>query len=181
MLIRQERPSDAQAVRAVTAAAFERVAHAAPPIEADGVPGEATLVGWLRDDPGWVPELSLVAESGASGTEVVGHVVATHGQLTDRPALGLGPLSVDPAHQGRGIGSALMHTLLGAADAMGEPVVVLLGDPALYSRFGFVPAHGLGIEAPDPAWGDYFQARTLSAWRAEYAGQFRYAAPFNRL
>ncbi|MFD2792136.1 GNAT family N-acetyltransferase [Promicromonospora vindobonensis] len=178
MLIRQERPSDAKAVRAVTAAAFERVTHAAPPVEADGVPGEATLVGWLRDDPGWVPELSLVAESAA---EVVGHVVATHGRLADRPALGLGPLSVDPAHQGRGIGAALMHALLGAADAMGEPVVVLLGDPALYSRFGFVPARGLGIEAPDPAWGDYFQARTLNAWRAEYAGRFRYAASFDRL
>jgi putative acetyltransferase len=180
MLIRQERPSDAPAVRAVTAAAFGGVAHAAPPIEPDGVPGEATLVGWLRDDPGWVPELSLVAEAG-SGAEVAGHVIATHGQLGDRPALGLGPLSVDPAHQGRGIGSALMHTLLGAADAMGEPVVVLLGDPALYSRFGFVPAGGLGIEAPDPGWGDYFQARTLGAWRAQYAGQFRYAAPFDRI
>lgn len=182
MLIRQERPSDVQAVRAVTAAAFGRVAHAAPPVEPDGVPGEATLVGWLRGDPGWVPELSLVAEAGSgSGAEVVGHVIATHGRLADRPALGLGPLSVDPAHQGRGIGSALMHALLGAADAMGEPVVVLLGDPALYSRFGFVPAGGLGIEAPDPGWGDYFQARTLSAWRAEYAGRFRYAAAFDRL
>jgi putative acetyltransferase len=181
MLIRQERLSDVQAVRAVTAAAFERVEHAAPPVEPDGVPGEATLVGWLRDDPGWVPELSLVAESGPSGAEVVGHVVATQGQLAGRPALGLGPLSVHPAHQGRGIGSALMHTLLGAADAMGEPVVVLLGDPKLYSRFGFVPARGLGIEAPDPAWGDYFQARTLSTWREPYAGQFRYASPFERL
>jgi hypothetical protein len=55
-----------------------------------------------------------------------------------------------------------MHTLLGAADAMGEPVVVLLGDPALYSRFGFVPADGLGIEAPDPAWVDVVDARTGS-------------------
>ncbi|MFD6140396.1 GNAT family N-acetyltransferase [Promicromonospora sp. NPDC060271] len=180
MLIRRERPSDTPAIRAVTAAAFEKVEHSAPPVEADGAPGEATLVGWLRDDPGWVPELSLVAEAGP-GAEVVGHVIATRGHLADLPALGLGPLSVDPAHQGRGIGSALMHTLLGAADAMGEPVVVLLGDPALYSRFGFVPAAGLGIEAPDPAWGDYFQARTLSAWRAEYSGRFRYAASFDRL
>ena len=189
MLIRQERPSDVQAIRAVTAAAFEKVEHSAPPVEPDGVPGEATLVGWLRDDQGWVPELSLVAESDPSGAEVVGqvvgqvvgHVVATRGRLADRPALGLGPLSVHPAHQGRGIGAALMHTILGAADALGEPVVVLLGDPALYSRFGFVPAAALGIEAPDPAWGDYFQARTLGAWRPEFAGRFRYAAPFDRL
>lgn len=182
MLIRRERPSDAPAIRAVTAAAFEKVEHSASPVEPDGVPGEATLVGWLRDDPGWVPELSLVAETGSgSSAEVVGHVIATHGHLADRPALGLGPLSVHPARQGRGIGSALMHTLLGAADAMGEPVVVLLGDPALYSRFGFVPASDLGIEAPDPGWDNYFQARTLSTWRAEYAGRFRYAASFDRL
>jgi putative acetyltransferase len=181
MLIRRERPSDVQAIRAVTAAAFSKVEHAAPPVDADGAPGEATLVGWLRDDPGWVPELSLVAESGPSGAEVVGHVVATHGRIEDRPALGLGPLSVDPAHQGHGVGSALMHAVLGAADAMGEPVVVLLGSPALYSRFGFGPARELGIEAPDPTWGDYFQARALSAWREEYAGRFRYAASFDRL
>ena len=182
MLIRQEHPSDAQAIRAVTAAAFEKVAHSAPPVEPDGVPGEATLVGWLRDDPGWVPELSLVAEAGSGpGAGVVGHVIATRGQLADRPALGLGPLSVHPEHQGRGIGAALMHAVLGAADAMGEPVVVLLGDPALYSRFGFVPASSLGIEAPDPGWGDYFQARTLGAWRPEYAGRFSYAASFDRL
>ncbi|MFI6428290.1 GNAT family N-acetyltransferase [Promicromonospora sp. NPDC050880] len=181
MLIRQERPSDVPSIRAVTAAAFSGVAHAAPSVEADGAPGEATLVGWLRADPGWVPSLSLVAESGPADPEVVGHVVATRGQLAGRSALGLGPLSVHPAHQGRGVGAALMHAVLGAADALGEPVVVLLGEPALYSRFGFVAAGETGIESPDPAWGDYFQARTLSAWRPEYAGRFRYAAPFDRL
>ncbi|MFI2489023.1 GNAT family N-acetyltransferase [Promicromonospora kroppenstedtii] len=181
MLIRQERPSDIPAIRAVTAAAFGEVEHAAPSVEPDGVPGEATLVGWLREDPGWVQELSFVAESEPPGPEVVGHVLATRGQLAGRPALGLGPLSVHPAHQGRGVGSALMHTLLGAAEAMREPVVVLLGEPALYRRFGFVPASDLGIEAPDPAWGGYFQARPLSAWRDEYSGRFRYAAPFDRL
>ena len=181
MLIRRERPSDVQSIRAVTADAFGAVEHAAPPIEPDGAPGEATLVGWLREDRGWVPELSLVAESGPPGSTVIGHVVATRGQLAGRPALGLGPLSVRRDHQQRGVGSALVHTLLGAADALGEPVVVLLGEPMLYARFGFVPASALGIEAPEPAWGDYFQARALSTWRPEYAGRFTYAAPFGRL
>ena len=74
-----------------------------------------------------------------------------------------------------------MHTVLGAAETMGEPVVVLLGEPAYYSRFGFVAASTLGIEAPDPAWGDYFQARALSAWDGQRSGRFRYAAPFDRL
>jgi putative acetyltransferase len=181
MLIRRERPSDVPSIRAVTADAFSAVEHAAPAVEPDGAPGEATLVGWLREDPGWIPELSLVAETGLPDPQVVGHVVATRGRVGDRPALGLGPLSVRRDHQQRGVGSALMHTILGAADGLGEPVVVLLGEPALYSRFGFVPASSLGIEPPQPAWGDYFQARALSAWRAEYAGRFTYAAPFDRL
>jgi putative acetyltransferase len=181
VIIRRERPTDVQAIRSVTAAAFGQVRHAAPSVEPDGVPGEATLVGWLRDDPGWVPELSLVAEAGPSDPRLVGHVVATRGDLAGRSALGLGPLSVDPAHQGRGCGSALVHALLGAADALGDPVVVLLGDPAFYSRFGFLPARTLGIEAPDRSWGDYFQARTLTAWRDEHGGRFAYAAPFDRL
>lgn len=178
MLIRRERPEDVPDIRAVTAAAFSGVEHSAPPIEPDGAPGEATLVGWLREDPGWIPELSLIAEVDG---EIVGHVVATRGALASRPALGLGPVSVSPARQRDGVGSALMHAILGAADAMGEPVVVLLGSPAYYGRFGFVPASSLGIEAPDPAWGDYFQARPLAAYDPSVRGTFAYAAPFDRL
>ncbi|MEI7056552.1 N-acetyltransferase [Nocardioides sp. CCNWLW239] len=178
MLIRRERPEDTADIRAVTAAAFSGVEHSAPPIEPDGAPGEATLVGWLRDDAGWIPELSLVAEMDG---EIVGHVVATRGDLAGRPALGLGPVSVSPSKQRAGVGSALMHAVLGAADAMDEPVVVLLGSPDYYSRFGFVPASSLGIEAPDPAWGDYFQARPLAAYEESVRGRFTYAAPFDRL
>ena len=165
-------------IRAVTAAAFSGVEHSAPPIEPDGAPGEATLAGWLREDPGWIPELSLVA---VADGEVVGHAVATRGTLAGRPALGLGPVSVSPARQRDGVGSALMHAILGAADAMGEPLVVLLGSPAYYGRFGFVPASTLGIEAPEPAWGDYFQARPLAAYEPGLRGPFHYAAPFDRL
>ena len=62
MIIRRESPKDVAAIRAVTAAAFATAEHSAPPVEPDGAPGEATLVGWLREDAGWIPELSLVAE-----------------------------------------------------------------------------------------------------------------------
>lgn len=177
MLIRRERPEDVADIRAVTAAAFSSVGHSAPPGEVDGVPAEATLVGWLRDDPGWIPELSLVAE--ADG-EIIGHVVATRGALAGRSALGLGPVSVSPARQRDGVGSALMHAILGAADAMGEPLVVLLGSPDYYRRFGFVPASRLGIEAPDPAWGEHFQVRALTTYDDSVRGTFAFAAPFDR-
>ena len=57
--------------------------------------------------------------------------------------------------------------------------VALLGDPAYYRRFDFEPAASLGIAAPDPSWGAYFQARVLTGPPVE--GTFRYAAPFDRL
>lgn len=177
MLIRRELPEDVEAIRAVTAAAFRGVAHSAPPVEPGGDPGEATLVSWLRDDAGWVEQLSLVAvEDGA----VVGHVLATRAHVDARPALGLGPVSVAPHRQRAGVGTALMHAVLGAADALGEPLVALLGDPAFYGRFGFVPARTAGITAPDPSWGDYFQVRTLTGYDGT-TGRFSYAEPFDRL
>ncbi|MFI9010300.1 GNAT family N-acetyltransferase [Actinosynnema sp. NPDC053489] len=167
MLIRRETAADVRAIHDVTEAAF-----AAQPR------GEVRLVGELRADPGWIPALSLVAEVGG---EVVGHVVCTRGAVGDAPALGLGPLSVLPAHQRSGVGKALMHAVLGAADALDEPVVILLGDPRYYSRFGFVPASTYGITPPDPAWEPYFQARALTAHTPDLTGPFRYAAPFSEL
>ncbi len=177
--IRAERPGDEPAIRAVVAAAFAEVEHRAPSLEADPgsspAPGEATLVTWLRADPGWIPGLSLVAERAG---EIVGHVVCTRGHVGDRPALGLGSLSVLPAYQRHGVGTALMHAVLDAARDGGESLVALLGDPAYYSRFGFRPAAELGVDSPDPAWGDYFQALALAD---HPRGVFRYAAPFDGL
>lgn len=177
MLVRRETPEDIDAIRGVTAAAFRSAAHSAPPVDESGEPGEATLVSWLRADPSWIPELSLVA---VDRETVVGHVVCTRAYVDDRPALGLGPVSVLPDQQSSGVGSALMHAVLGAADAMDESLVGLLGEPAYYRRFGFVPASTIGIAAPDPAWGDYFQARSLTAYDGT-TGSFRYAEPFDRL
>jgi putative acetyltransferase len=168
VIVRRERPEDVPAVRAVVAAAFresERI-----------IPVEVVLLDRLREDAGWIPRFSLVAEADGA---VVGHVVATRGVVGDRPALGLGPVAVHPDRQGRGIGTALVHALLGAAEARDEELVALLGDPAFYGRFGFVPAAGEGVEAPDPAWGTYFQVRTLTATAPR--GAFRYAAPFGEL
>ena len=168
MLVRRETPQDVPAVAAVTTAAF-----------GDGQePVETRLLARLRADAGWLPALSLVAiEDG----EVIGHVVCTRGFVDDVPALGLGPISVRPDRQGRGVGQALVHAVLGAADAMDEPLVALLGEPAYYGRFGFAAASELGIAAPDPAWGRHFQARALSACPAGLTGTFRYAAPFAEL
>lgn len=172
MMIRRECTGDEQAVAQVHAAAF---AASAP---GRGEPVEVALVARLRASSDWLPALSLVAveEEGA----VVGHVVCTRATVGGSvPALGLGPIGVVPGHQDRGVGHALMHAVLGAADALDEHLVALLGDQRFYRRFGFRPATDVGVVAPDPAWGDHFQVRTLTTHDPSVAGPFRYAAPFD--
>lgn len=169
--VRRELPADHTAVDALTRAAFARPGS-------DKKPPEVGLLHALRSCDGFVPELSLVAEADGA---VAGHVICTRGRLGDARALGLGPIGVDPDHQRRGIGSALVHAVIGAADALGEPVIVLLGDPSYYRRFGFQPASALGIEAPDATWGEHFQARVLHAWTTGPRRVFEYAEPFQRI
>ncbi len=173
MLVRLETDDDAAAVRAVHAAAF-----AAPDLA--GEPVEAALAAELRATGTVVPGLSFVA---VVGDRVVGHVVCSRGRVDPGAvgAPGLGPLGVVPEHQGHGVGSALMHAVLGAADALAEPFVALLGEPRFYGRFGFEISTTYGIEPPDPTWGVHFQVRILTAHRPDVTGTFRYAAPFDDL
>ncbi len=171
VIVRREMAGDVGSVEAVTSAAFA---------VGDGVqePAETRLLRSLRADSGWIHTLSMVAVHDA---RVVGHVVCTRGWVGETAALGLGPISVLPSHQRQGIGQAMMHAVVGAADAMGEPLIALLGDRRFYSRFGFVAAFRLGIDAPDPDWGAHFQVRPLTDCPPSVTGAFGYAAPFASL
>ncbi|HEX4226654.1 MAG TPA: N-acetyltransferase [Pseudonocardiaceae bacterium] len=171
MLIRRETAADLAAVYAVTAAAFARE----PGVE----PVEAGLLEELRADPGWLPTLSMVA-IGPDDT-VIGHVLVTRGHVGSTPVLGLGPLSVRPDQQRAGVGSALVHAVLGAADALDEPLVALLGDPAYYHRFGFRTSTEYHIEPPVAQWQRYFQVRPLAAYDPALRGTFAYPEPFDRV
>jgi predicted N-acetyltransferase YhbS len=170
VIVRREGPADHDAVRAVHRAAFAT--------SDGGEVVEARLTDELREDAGFLPHLSLVA---VEDDDVVGHVIATRGRLepAGTPVLGLGPLGVRPDRQRTGVGTALVHALVAVAEAADERLVALLGSPDYYRRFGFVAAADLGITAPDPAWGAYFQARHLNG--PPITGAFRYAEPFDRL
>lgn len=172
MLIQRETSAHTAAIRTVTAAAFAR------PGQPHQTPAEVTLVDELRTSDAWLPMLSLVAVDSAG---VIGHVLGSRARVDSAPVLAIGPLSVHPDHQGHGVGLALMHAVLGAADALDEPLVVLLGDPGYYSRFGFRLAEEYGIMPPVPEWRPHFQARTLTAFTPALRGQFTYAEPFDRV
>jgi putative acetyltransferase len=127
---RTEVAADIPAIRAVNQAAF-------------GSPQEAAIVDVLRESPRRC--ISLVAESGG---DVIGHILFSAVSLDGNEGvrlMGLGPMSVLPAHQRRGIGSALVREGLERCRNSGCSAVVVLGHPAYYPRFGFVPAIHFGV------------------------------------
>ncbi len=137
-VIRAERPSDAEAINDVLTAAFEGE-------------DEAHLVGMLRSQGAVL--VSMVAE--LAGV-VVGHVVFTRAQIAwgdaEQAVAALGPMAVSPAYQRQGIGGQIINSGLAACRSRGETVVVVLGHPGYYPKFGFAPAgrHGLRSEFGGP-------------------------------
>jgi predicted N-acetyltransferase YhbS len=96
-----------------------------------------------------VADLCLVAREGAA---IVGAIRYWPIRLGATPALLLGPLAIDPARRGQGIGRALMRASLDRAAAMGYRLVFLVGDPAYYVQHGFEVAPGtIAMPGEDPA------------------------------
>ncbi len=175
MIVRQQQTGDYEAIRHVYAEAFRRPRFR-PPQDPRSLPPEVGLFEALWKAGDAIPELSFTA---LTGGEVVGHVTASKATVANDPVVAVGPIGVLPHQQGRGVGSALMEALLSAADAAQVPLVVLLGSPAYYGRFGFRPAEQLNVSPPEAGWGEAFQARPLSAYTFQLAGPFRYAPAFS--
>lgn len=166
---RPEAPADHEAVDLLTDLAFGATGQESV---------ERRLLRQLRADGDIVDELTLVAEVDG---EVIGQVACSRATLAGAPSVGLGPISVRPDLQRKGIGAGLMSAVIATAERRGDPVIVLLGDPEYYGFFGFLPASSLGIGSPGP-WGDAcFQALPLRSWRPEMAGPFEYARAFSDL
>ena len=80
--------------------------------------------------------------------EVIGHVQFSRAWIGTQPVSALGPIGVRPDRQGQGIGSALVRAGLEEAARRGETVVIVLGDPSFYRRFGFEPGVDRGLRNP---------------------------------
>jgi putative acetyltransferase len=174
VIVREQEEGDYDATRRVYAEAF-RSPRFRPPQAAGTVPPEVALFETLWEAGDVIPEFSFTALADGG---VVGHATASRATVGADPVVAVGPIGVLSDRQGAGIGSALMEALLAAADAADVTLVALLGAPEYYSRFGFRPAEELGVIAPEPAWGDAFQARPLTAYTASVAGRFKYASAF---
>jgi putative acetyltransferase len=166
-IIRCEQPEDREAVARVHRDAF-------------GGEEEADLVEALRGSPAFIPELSLVA---VEGSQVAGHVLFTRilvrseGQA--HPALALAPMAVLSAFQRRGLGSALIERGLEEARRLSHEIVIVVGHPEYYPRFGFEPAGPRGIRAPFPVREEAFMVRELRTGAlAGVAGQVEYPPEF---
>jgi predicted N-acetyltransferase YhbS len=117
--------------------------------------------------------LELVADEAGA---LVGHVLAATGEVDGHEVPGIAPLGVVTHRQRDGIGSALMAHLLDEASARGWSLLLLLGDPVYYGRFGFVPASNLGIHyGPVGVGSPHFLAHCSRATTAAVPqGEFRY-------
>lgn len=148
--IRQETPGDFFAVYKVNEAAFEQE-------------NESRLVDMLRKSDVFIPELSLVAELDG---QIIGHILFTKLKIIEKNSIthhtiSLAPMSVLPAYQNFGIGSALVKEGLEMAKSIGFESVIVLGHDKYYPRFGFQPASKWNITCPYEVPDEVFMALEL--------------------
>ncbi|SRR5260221_4516230 len=163
--VRIESPEDRQAIYQVNVAAFGRKA-------------EARLVDELRKSA--KPFLSFVAHQNG---KIVGHVSYSPVLIgASGSGLGLAPIAVLPRFQRQGIGTVLLSASLQCLHRQGYPWVVVLGHPAFYSRFGFLPSqqHEITCEYDVPS--DLFMVQELIRGSlAGIVGVARYHSAFASL
>ena len=163
MNIRPETTADPDAIRQVHRLAFDRY-------------DEARLVDSLRD--GGFFHLSLVAEIREL---IVGHILFSDLPIVSAGktirAVSLAPLAVLPENQGRGIGSALIRAGLDACRRQGHQIVIVLGSPRFYTRFGFSAERAAPLESPFS--GEYWMATELLPGALDgVSGTVQYPPPF---
>ncbi len=168
--IRAEKEKDYKAIRDVTFRAFQNEE-------------EPSLVEAIRESEYFIPELSLVAESNG---KIVGHIMFSIISLVsdegETEVLSLAPMSVDPDFQMKGVGKKLMEKGLEECRRLGHRIVVVIGHPEYYPRFGFIPARQAGFEVPFDVPDEAFMVIGLDAKAlGEYGGMVEFSPPFDGL
>lgn len=168
MILRNERPDDLEPIRAINRQAFKGEA-------------EVHLIDQLRRDGDIV--LSLVA---LVNGEAVGHILfselesLTHGGSIK--AVALAPMAVKPEFQEHGIGSALVERGLAICRELGYTVVVVLGHPDYYPRFGFSAEKAQALQSPYAMLGSAYMALDLVPGALDgVEGTVRYPEAFSKL
>ncbi|UCF09227.1 MAG: N-acetyltransferase [Thermoplasmata archaeon] len=166
--IRAETEEDRQAIFEVNELAFGRE-------------NEAYLVDALRESDDFIPELSLVA---VKEGKVVGHIlfspIAIETELGFVRVLSLAPMAVLPEFQRQGIGTELVRQGLKECERFGHEVVVLIGHPEYYPRFGFSSARAKGLEAPFEVPDEAFMVLEIKEGALEgVSGMIKYPPTFD--
>ena len=161
--IRDETAADVAAIEGVTIAAFLHAPHTSHT--------EQFIVDALRK----AGQLTVSLVANVDGA-VVGHVAISPVSISDGAAgwYGVGPISVAPEYQRRGIGSRLMREALRVLREHGASGCVVLGEPGYYSRFGFRVDPNLSLPGVPP---EYFQGISFGASHAR--GIVSYHAAFD--
>ena len=164
LVIRREAAHDVSVIRHVNEQAF-------------GQPAEARLVDALR--AGGAVLLSLVAERDGM---IVGHVLFSSakilGDANETHAVALAPIAVLPEYQQTGVGSALIRQGLAELRDAGHGLVIVLGHPGYYPRFGFVTASRFGIRCPFKVPGEAFMVTKLRSDVVLPSGMVQYHKAF---
>jgi putative acetyltransferase len=161
--IRTEKPGDVPTIREVNRLVFGRK-------------DEARLVDDLRN--GIHARISLVARR---EDKIIGHAMfsalSIETEYGSVEALALAPVAVVPEAQRQGIGSALIQEGLRRCGDLGHSIVIVVGEPDYYSRFGF--SSTLARKLRSRYSGEAFMALELTPQALNgVEGDVRYPPPF---
>lgn len=157
MLIRNRKTTDDHEIYTLVKKAFASVPQASG--------DEQNLVGRLRQSAGYVPELEFVAEQDG---RIVGHIMLTKIRIGNAEQLILAPLAVAPDRQRTGIGGALIEKAHKTAQKSGYSLVILVGHPTYYPRFGYRPASIFGLTCAPEIPPECFMAFDLTGKGASF-------------
>ncbi len=170
MIIRPEKKTDYKAIHKVNELAF-------------GGRAEADLVDDLRKTDSFIPELSLVA---IQNHKVIGHILFSQIGIKSKrritSALALGPMAVHPQFQNKGVGTKLVVKGFEDCRRLGHSIVVVIGHPGYYPKFGFLPARDRGLEVSFSVPDEAFMVLELIPGALKAAqGVIIYPPPFQKM